>query len=228
MTPTRQVVLAWGLGGGRAGWGGTGLEVARGPGQGSVTKNASQELTDVHLREKGEMTAACPQNGAVHTHTCDPQRKRFLPRSPWGPPRRRRRRTDTQASGPQAHVALSTCHQAQGAEPEPSGRPCAGLPMPPPLGDARCLPWLQPLPTKPHAEPGPEGRCPSSRDTKRPADACRRPLSSRVGVLLRLPCPPGSPHASSSGLSSRKPSPLHSLPTASSKALPLGSHPPWK
>lgn len=76
VTPTGQVILAWGLG---LGWRGTGLEVARGPGQGSVTRNASQELMDVYLREKGEMRVACPQNGAVHTHLCDPQRKRFLP-----------------------------------------------------------------------------------------------------------------------------------------------------
>ena len=79
VTPTGQVILAWGLGGRRAGWRGGGLEVARGPGQGSVTRIASQELMDVYLREKGEMRVAYPQNGAVHTHICDPQRKRFLP-----------------------------------------------------------------------------------------------------------------------------------------------------
>ena len=37
------------------------------------------------------------------------------------------------------------------------------------------------------------------------------------GSCSAFPCPPGSPHASSPGISPRKPSPLHPLPTTSSK-----------
>lgn len=71
-------------------------------------------------------------------------------------------------------------------------------------------------------------RGPSSRDTR----SCLQTyaLLPGGGSCSAFPCPPGSPHASSPGISSRKPSPLHLFPpqAASSKALPLGSRLPWK